>query len=95
MPRNASNPYSSPSHIPDQDQDQNTRKASSVPTRKVVHLRRQLVFGSPYEFEYQEYLLSLMDGGDDNAWVERWWAAQGVKKGWRADTTLRKRTLGY
>jgi hypothetical protein len=96
IPRNHSNPFSNPS--PDKGDKEPTE--TKTQTRKVVQMRRQLVFGSPYEFEYQEYLMSLMAGattgeGDDPGWVQRWWAAQGVKKPWRADTTLRKRTLGY
>jgi len=58
-------------------------------------MRKKLVFGATYEFIYQEYLMSLMEGADDPKWVEGWWSKQDIKKGWRAQTTLRRETLGY
>jgi hypothetical protein len=58
-------------------------------------MRKKLVFGATYEFLYQEYLMSLMEGVDDPKWVEGWWAKQDIKKDWRSQTTLRRDTLGY
>jgi hypothetical protein len=67
-----------------------------MPPRKTAQIRKKLVFGASYEFEYQEWLISLMGGvGDDVGWRENWWSKQGIKRGWREDTTLRRRTLGY
>ena len=93
LPPNPSNPYHStspPTHSTDPDPVESKDKP-----RKTIQLRKKLVFGATYEFTYQEYLISLIDGVDDPDWIRNWWSKQDVKKGWRADTTLRKRTLGY
>lgn len=63
--------------------------------RKTIQLRKKLVFGATYEFIYQEYLISLLQDVDDPGWIKNWWDNQDIKKRWRGDTTLRKRTLGY
>jgi hypothetical protein len=80
---------------PIKDKGQEGEKKSQP--RKVIQMRRNLVFGAQYEFIYQEYLMSLMRqyGDDDPKWVEGWWSQQGIKKKWREDTGLRRRTLGY
>jgi len=109
LPPNPSNPYhSSPSSTssrashPEEEQkkeeagqkkEEGAEKKSAP--RKTIQLRKKLVFGATYEFIYQEYLISLLQDVDDPDWVKNWWDNQDVKKRWRGDTTLRKRTLGY
>jgi len=109
LPPNPSNPYhSSPSSTssrashPEEEQkkeeagqkkEEGAEKKSAP--RKTIQLRKKLVFGATYEFIYQEYLISLLQDVDDPGWVRNWWDNQDVKKRWRGDTTLRKRTLGY
>ena len=109
LPPNPSNPYhsSSPSTSsrashPEEEQKkeeagqkkEEAAEKKSAP-RKTIQLRKKLVFGATYEFIYQEYLISLLQEVDDPGWVKKWWDNQDVKKRWRGDTTLRKRTLGY
>lgn len=90
-PPNPSNPYFTPAPTP----PLHAPRPEKPPTRKVVQMRKKLVFGAPYEFDYQEYLMSLMESSDDPRWVRRWWESEPIKKRWRGDTGLRKRTLGY
>jgi len=102
LPPNPSNPYHS-SHASDserqkkevteQKKEEGAEKKSAP--RKTIQLRKKLVFGASYEFIYQEYLISLLQDVDDPEWIKNWWGNQDVKKRWRSDTTLRKRTLGY
>ena len=102
LPHNPSNPYHS--HPASDSERQKKEEAGqkkeeqeekkSAP-RKTIQLRKRLVFGASYEFIYQEYLISLLQEVDDPEWVRNWWDNQDVKKRWRGDTTLRKRTLGY
>lgn len=64
--------------------------------RKVVQTRQQLVFGAPYEWAYQEYLMELMrEGEPDGGGEEHWKRIEKFRRERRADGTLRKRTLGY
>jgi len=107
LPPNPSNPYhSSPStsspasgserqkkEVAEQKKEEGAEKKSAP--RKTIQLRKKLVFGASYEFIYQEYLISLLQEMDDPEWIKNWWGNQDVKKRWRSDTTLRKRTLGY
>lgn len=91
-PYNPSNPYSKHPDIPDKDET----KTNVKPPRKVMQTRQQLVFGAPYEWTYQEYLMDLMkeaevDGVEGGCWK----AVEGFRRDQRADTGLRKRTLGY
>ena len=90
-PPNPSNPYFTPAPSPPTDEP----GSKKPPVRKVVQMRKKLVFGAPYEFEYQEYLMSLMQDADDPEWIKNWWASMPIKRRWREDTGLRKRTLGY
>ena len=93
LPPNPSNPYhstSSPTHSTDPDPVESKDKP-----RKTIQLRKKLVFGASYEFIYQEYLISLLQDVDDPEWVRNWWGNEDLKKRWRGDMTLRKRTLGY
>jgi hypothetical protein len=62
-----------------------------------MQTRQKLVFGAPYEWEYQEYLMELMVEADgDGAGVEECWKGiEGFRRQKRAETGLRKRTLGY
>lgn len=93
IPSNSSNPYFTPAPSP--SPSPLPPKSTQVPVRKVVQMRKKLVFGPAYEFTYQEYLMHLMEGADDPEWVKQWWGTMAVKRRWRDDTGLRKRTLGY
>jgi hypothetical protein len=99
LPPNPSNPYhpSPPStstpEVEKQKKEEGAEKKSAP--RKTIQLRKQLVFGATYEFIYQEYLITLLQDVDDPEWVRNWWDNQDMKKRWRGDTSLRKRTLGY
>jgi hypothetical protein len=99
LPPNPSNPYHSspPStstpEVEKQKKEEGAEKKSAP--RKTIQLRKKLVFGASYEFIYQEYLISLLQDVDDPGWVRLWWGNQDMKKRWRGDTMLRKRTLGY
>lgn len=64
------------------------------PSRETDKHRGDLVFGYPFEYKYQDYILSLTkegDGGEQGGWgkVEDWrWAL-------RKDKARRERVLGY
>jgi hypothetical protein len=61
-------------------------------------MRQQLVFGSPYHYNYEEVLMDLCLEADERAGVEtaqHWRAVEGWKRERRADLGLRVRTLGY
>jgi hypothetical protein len=78
--------------MPDKDEANSNGK----PTRKVMQTRQELVFGAPYEWTYQEYLMDLMKEADRDGDVgESWKGVEGFRRDLRADTGLRKRILGY
>lgn len=61
-------------------------------------MRKELVFGSPYHYTYEEFLMSLCLEADERAGRETpecWRGIEGWRRERRADTTLRVRTLGY
>jgi hypothetical protein len=66
--------------------------------RKAERFREKLAFGSPYEFDYQEYLMSLMQEADERSGAEtpeKWKRISSRMKERRGDVGLRKRVLGY
>jgi len=82
-PPNPSNPYSNGQHGP-------------KPTRKVVGMRKEFVFGSPYEWTYEEYLMDLcLEASSGKTTPECWKRIEGWRRDLRADTGLRKKILGY
>ncbi len=111
LPPNPSNPYwtppdtpptSSPSPQPSSavnGSNEIAHSAASPPTapvRQVLSTRQKLVFGASYEWVYCEYLMSLMQEADREEKTEDYWRViEGFRKERRADSTLRKRTLGY
>jgi hypothetical protein len=86
-------PENQSKEVAGQKKEEGAEKKSAP--RKTIQLRKKLVFGATYEFIYQEHLIYLLQDIDDPGWVKIWWDNQDVKKRWRGDTTLRKRTLGY
>lgn len=64
-------------------------------------MRQKLVIGAGYEWTYTEWLMSLMseadraEDGSRYTTPEHWRKVEEGRKERRADTTLRKRTLGY
>ncbi|KAK6907093.1 hypothetical protein I203_101082 [Kwoniella mangroviensis CBS 8507] len=66
--------------------------------RKVLQRIRHLVFGAPYEWTYSEFLMDFMTQSDQKHGVEtedHWKKIEGWRRDRRADTSLRKRMLGY
>ena len=95
LPPNPSNPYHPSTTQEAEKQKKEEGGEKKAAPRKTIQLRKRLVFGASYEFIYQEYLISLLQDVDDPDWVRNWWGNEDVKKRWRGDMTLRKRTLGY
>ena len=61
-------------------------------------MRRELVFGSPYQWVYEEYLMSLCFEADENAGRDVpacWTRIEDWRVDRRKDVGLRKRLLGY
>lgn len=58
-------------------------------------MRRELVFGHPYEWTYEEYLMELCLEADGEKTAECWRAVEEWRRDRRSDTGLRKKTLGY
>lgn len=66
--------------------------------RKTLTARQKLVFGTPYEWTYSEYLMSLMAEADEGkeAEVEEYWKKiEPWRREMRDRKDLRKKTLGY
>ena len=99
LPPNPSNPYFTPPPnppsciTPSQDLNGHNLKPQKKAIRKVVEIRQKLVFGAPYEWTYEEYLMGLMQeaGHDDDCWK----VIEGWRRARRADVTLRRNLLGY
>ena len=104
MPPNPSNPYHTPPDTPPSLDESATSSGlehnpaqgkPKQPVRKVVQQRKKLVFGSPYQWAYEEYLMSLMLEADGENTPDHWRHIEGWRKARRADTTLRRKILGY
>ncbi|OXG27404.1 monooxygenase [Cryptococcus neoformans Bt15] len=67
-------------------------------TRKTLTARQKLLFGTPYEWTYSEYLMSLMSEADDGKEAEveeHWKKIEPWRREMRDRKDLRKKTLGY
>ncbi|KAL7419479.1 monooxygenase [Cryptotrichosporon argae] len=83
-PPNTTNPITAPAQV------------SAPPVRRVFATRREYVFPNPYEFKWCEYVFSLLAEAYEGRDVEdHWKAIEDWRRARRADTGLRKRTLGY
>lgn len=66
--------------------------------RKTLSARQKLLFGTPYEWTYSEYLMSLMseaEGGKEAEVEEHWKKIEPWRREMRDRKDLRKKTLGY
>ncbi|KIR57530.1 hypothetical protein I312_101660 [Cryptococcus bacillisporus CA1280] len=66
--------------------------------RKTLTARQKLVFGTPYEWTYSEYLMLLIaeaDEGKEAEVEEHWKKIEPWRREMRDKKDLRKRTLGY
>ncbi|WVQ74674.1 hypothetical protein IAR50_004278 [Cryptococcus sp. DSM 104548] len=117
LPPNASNPYQQedpPSSGPTPPSGSSTPSASNTyttssaetpskpSTRKMMQVRRQLLFGAPYEWEYSEFLMGIMKEADAGEGTgkgkkveEHWKRIEPFRRELREQTDLKKRTLGY
>ncbi|ODN83922.1 hypothetical protein L198_07619 [Cryptococcus wingfieldii CBS 7118] len=74
---------------------------SKPSTRKMMQVRRQLLFGAPYEWDYSEFLMGIMaeadagEGGEGKKVEEHWKRIEPFRRELREQTDLKKRTLGY
>ncbi|ODO04555.1 hypothetical protein I350_05159 [Cryptococcus amylolentus CBS 6273] len=74
---------------------------SKPSTRKMMQVRRQLLFGAPYEWDYSEFLMGIMaeadagEGGEGKKVEEHWKKIEPFRRELREQTDLKKRTLGY
>ncbi len=78
----------------------NAPNKDSGKTRKVVKTRKEFVFGSPFEWSYEEYLMDLCLSADERLGTvdsvpDYWKKIEGWRRDRRNDKDLRKRTLGY
>ncbi|WVQ83422.1 hypothetical protein IAT38_005563 [Cryptococcus sp. DSM 104549] len=88
-PALATQPFTSPGAV-------ETPSAPAV--RKMLAARRHLLFGAPYEWTYSEFLMGLMaeaDKGKEGEVPDHWKKVEGWRRELRAQTDLRKKTLGY
>jgi hypothetical protein len=95
LPPNPANPYWTPPPTPT---DSPKSEVDQLPPRKVMSMRQKFVFGSGYQWVYEEYLMSLMWEADERAGSEVpecWKGIEQWRRERRADATLRKRILGY
>lgn len=60
-----------------------------------MEMRQKLVFGAPYEWIYEEYLMELMRGVDGDETRVEWRGIEGWRRDRRGDKDLRLRTLGF
>ncbi|KAJ9093065.1 hypothetical protein QFC21_006558 [Naganishia friedmannii] len=95
-PKDASSSGEPTSHHAQSDSNGVSKQATPPGTEKryTERVRGAYVFGFPYEFHYENYLLSLTaeaDGGKEGGWGEvedfRWF--------WRKQKELRFQTIGY
>ena len=73
-------------------------KTDHAPIRRSVRQRGEYVFPVPYEWDYTEYIFGLMaeaEIGSDEPPEEHWRKVEDWRRVQRADTTMRKRVLGY
>ncbi|KAJ9110945.1 hypothetical protein QFC20_002711 [Naganishia adeliensis] len=99
-PRIPSNPIHEPPTPPDTPRDPTARykgapaSAESKTKRYTEQVRGAYVFGFPYEFLYENYLLSLTaeaDGGMEGGWGE----VEPFRWEYRKQKELRFKTIGY
>ena len=104
MPANPSNPYFTPPLTPPADANDGRKDEISVPeipkeprppVRKVIEMRQKLVFGTPYEWDYQECIMRLMHEVDGDATPEYWRGIEDWRRARRQDKELRRKLLGY
>lgn len=91
-PHNPSNPYSAP---PGNHSSPGSGNGNAAPPRKALKTKQKLVFGAPYEWTYQEWLMGYMREADPDGSDPVWQGIEEFRRERRADTGLRKRTLGY
>ncbi|KAK8861227.1 hypothetical protein IAR55_002046 [Kwoniella newhampshirensis] len=96
-PPNPSNPYSiTAAPAKSADTSEGLPPTDLKPHRKVISTRQELVFGAPYEWTYSEFLMDLMSEADKGKMVEdHWKRIEPWRRERRANTDLRKKTLGY
>jgi hypothetical protein len=61
-------------------------------------MRKKLVFGAPYEWTYEEFLMGLCleaDVADGIDTPDHWRRIEPWRRDRRADADLRRRTLGF
>ena len=94
-----SEPLSPLSQDPINGVDGITRRAKEIPEeaapRKVLAMRRALVFGDPYEFTFSEYMFSLISEANDGSWSEAWKRIEPWRLARREDKALRGKVVGY
>ncbi|WWC68858.1 uncharacterized protein I206_102794 [Kwoniella pini CBS 10737] len=107
LPPNPSNPYSQIETNEEstngyseitKDKGQIDPPQPATKPRKVLQRIKQLVFGAPYEWTYSEFLMDFMTRSDEERGVKTedyWEKVEQFRRDQRADTDLRKRTLGY
>ncbi|ORY27654.1 hypothetical protein BCR39DRAFT_537734 [Naematelia encephala] len=100
LPPNPTNPYFTPpptpgTSTPSTDLDGHAVAQVDKPIRKVLKMRQKLVFGAPYEWTYEEWLMGLMIEGYEEGVGEEWRRIEDWRRARRNDATLRFRTLGY